>query len=78
VSPSAIFSWVQRYAPEIEKRVRLYQGPRSGSWRVDETCVRVRGTWKYLFRSVDKHGRLIAFMLVDFEIKAIAWNPSTA
>ena len=37
VDPSTIFRWVQRYAPEIEKRIRPYQGPRSGSWRVDET-----------------------------------------
>ena len=63
VDPSTIFRWVQRYAPEIEKRIRPYQGPRSGSWRVDETYVRVGGKWKYLFRAVDKHGRLIAFML---------------
>jgi transposase, IS6 family len=65
VDPSTIFRWVQRYAPEIEKRIRPYQGPRSGSWRVDETYVRVGGKWKYLFRAVDKHGRLIAFMLSD-------------
>jgi putative transposase len=43
VDPSTIFRWVQRYAPEIEKRIRPYQGPRSGSWRVDETYVRVGG-----------------------------------
>jgi transposase-like protein len=65
VDPSTIFRWVQRYAPEIEKRIRLCQGPRSGSWRVDETYVRVGGKWKYLFRAVDKHGQLIAFMLSD-------------
>jgi IS6 family transposase len=63
VDPSTIFRWVQRYATEIEKRVRPYQGHRSGSWRVDETYVRVGGRWKYLFRAVDKHGRLIAFVL---------------
>ena len=63
VHPSTIFRWVQRYAPEIEKRVRPYQGHRSGSWRVDETYVRVGGRWRYLFRAVDKHGRLIASML---------------
>jgi transposase, IS6 family len=63
ISPSTIFRWVQRYAPEIEKRVRQYQGHRSGSWRVDETYVRVSGRWRYLFRAVDKHGRLIASML---------------
>jgi IS6 family transposase len=63
VDPSAIFRWVQGYALEIEKRIRLYYGARSGSWRVDETYIRVGGNWKYLFRAVDKHGRLIAFML---------------
>jgi transposase-like protein len=65
VDPSTIFRWVQSYAPEIEKRVRRYQGHRSGSWRVDETYVRVGGKWKYLFRAVDKHGQLIDFMLSD-------------
>ena len=63
VDPSTIFRWVQRYAPEIEKRLRPYQGPRSSSWRVDETYVRVGGRWKYLFRAIDKHGQLIAFRL---------------
>ena len=63
VNPSTIFRWAQRDAPEIEKRVRPCQGHRSGSWRVDETYVRVGGKWKYLFRAVDKHGQLIDFML---------------
>jgi IS6 family transposase len=36
VDPSTIFSWVQRYALEIERRVHHYQGFRSGSWRMDE------------------------------------------
>jgi transposase, IS6 family len=65
VDPSTIFRRVQRYAPEIEKRIRQYQGSRSGSWRVDETYVRIRGRWKYLFRAVDKHGQFIASMLSD-------------
>ena len=65
VDHTTIFRWVQRYAPEIEKRVRWYQGYRSASWRVDETYVRVGGAWKYLFRAVDKTGRLTDFMLSD-------------
>jgi transposase-like protein len=65
VDPSTLFRWVQRYAPKIEKRVRRGQGSRSGSWRVDETHVRVGRKWKYLFRAVDKHGQLIDFMLSD-------------
>src|SRR5512132_3477189 len=58
-----LYRWVQRCAPQLEKRVRWYQGYRSSFWRVDETYVRVGGKWKYLFRAVDKHGRLIDFML---------------
>jgi IS6 family transposase len=65
VGPSTIFRWAQRYAPEIKTRVRQYQGSRSGSWRVDETYVRVGGRWKYLFRAVDKFGRLIASILAE-------------
>ena len=65
VDHTTLYRWVQRYAPELEKRVRWYQGYRSSSWRVDETYVRVGGKWKYLFRAVDKHGRLIDFMLSD-------------
>jgi transposase, IS6 family len=63
VHPSTIFRWVPRYAPEIDKRVRRFQGSRSGSWRVDETYGRVGGRWRYLFRAVDKLGRLIASIL---------------
>jgi transposase, IS6 family len=57
--------WGHRYAPELEKRVRWYQGYRTASWRVDETYVKVGGKWKYLFRAVDKHGPLIDLMLSD-------------
>jgi IS6 family transposase len=65
VDPSSIMRWVHRYAPELENRVRWYPSYRSTSWRVDETYVKVGGKWKYLFRAVDKHGRLIDFMLAD-------------
>lgn len=65
VDASTIFRWVQHYAPELEKRTRWYQDYCSGSWRVDETYVRVGGQRKYLFRAIDKQGRLIDFMLLD-------------
>lgn len=58
---STIFGWVQRYAPEIEKRVRRYQGYRLPSWRVAEPYVRVGGAWNYLLRAGDKRGRLTDF-----------------
>ena len=65
VDPSTIMRWVHRFAPDLEKRVRWYQGYRATSWRVDKTYVKVGGRWKYLFQAVDKHGRLIDFMLAD-------------
>ncbi len=49
VDPSTIVRWVQRYAPDIKKRVRRYPSYRSESWRVDETYVRVGGRRRYLF-----------------------------
>ena len=90
VDPSTIMRWVHRYAPELEKRVRAYQGYGSTSWRVDETYDKVGGSWKYLFRAVDKHGRLIDFTLMErrniraahrFQSKATAtmrdWPPTS-
>jgi putative transposase len=37
----------------------------SGSWRMDETCIKVKGTWMYLHRAVDKHGKTLDFMLSE-------------
>lgn len=65
VDRSTILRWVHCYAPELEKRIRWYQGYRATFWRVDETYVKVGGKWKYLFRAVDNHGRLIDFRLSD-------------
>ncbi len=61
---STIYRWVQKYAPEIEKRLRWqWRRPRSTSWRVDETYVKVRGNWAYLYRALDKYGNTIDFYL---------------
>jgi IS6 family transposase len=47
VDASTIWRWVQRYAPQLEKEIRWYQGYSGPAWRVDETCVRVKGEWKW-------------------------------
>jgi len=64
VDHSTIYRWVQKYAPEIERRLRWqWRQPRSTSWRVDETYIKVRGQWAYLWRAVDKFGDTIDFYL---------------
>ena len=63
VDHTTIWRWIQHYAPRSEKEIRWYQGCTGGSWRVDETCIRVNGEWKWLFRAVDKQGRTVDFLL---------------
>ncbi len=60
---TTILRWVQRYVPEFEKRWNQYARPVSGSWRCDETYIKVRGRWTYLYRAVDKQGRTVDFLL---------------
>ena len=60
---TTILRWVQRYVPEFEKRWSRYARPVGDSWRVDETYIKVRGQWVYLYRAVDKEGRTVDFLL---------------
>src|SRR5919112_1404132 len=63
VDHSTVFRWVQRYAPEINKRVRQHLKMGGASYRVDETYIKVGKSCKYLYRAVDKEGQTIEFML---------------
>ena len=58
-----IWRWVQRYAPVLNQRIRREIRPPNRSWRVDETYVKVAGSWAYLYRAVDSAGETIEFML---------------
>src|ERR1700746_3601519 len=53
-----VWRWVQRYAPEMERRLRSRLNSTNDSWRMDETYVRVKGKWRYLYRAVDSTGAL--------------------
>ena len=63
VDHTTIFRWIQAYAVELEKRIRPHLRPTNGSWRVDETYVKVKGRWTYLYRAVDSRGQTIDFLL---------------
>ena len=55
--------WIQRYVPEFEKRWNRFACRAGASWRVDETCVKNKGRWTYLYRAVDKEGKTVDFLL---------------
>ena len=63
VDHTTIFRWIQAYAVELEKRIRPRLRMSNGSWRVDETYVKVKGRWMYLYRAVDSRGQTIDFLL---------------
>jgi transposase-like protein len=63
VDHTTIYRWVQHYAPILEKRCQAKLRPTNGSWRVDETYIKVKGQWMYLYRAVDSDGNTVEFML---------------
>ena len=60
---TTIMRWVPRYVPEFEKRWNRFARQAGGSWRVDETYVKIKGRWVYLYRAVDKAGKTVDFLL---------------
>ncbi|MEM8677622.1 MAG: IS6 family transposase [Cyanobacteria bacterium P01_G01_bin.67] len=60
---TTIYRWVMAYAPEINKRCRKHLKITNDSWKVDETYIKVKGKWKYLYRAIDKNGNTIDFLL---------------
>ena len=83
VDHSTLNRWVVKYVPLLDKRFRSRKGPVGSSWRMDETYVKVKGVWKYLYRAVDKTGATVDFLLtakrdrkaaLRFLDKAIRYN----
>ncbi|NQY38402.1 MAG: IS6 family transposase [Alteromonadaceae bacterium] len=65
VDHATINRWVCEYAPQLEAAFRQRKRAVSSSWRMDETYVKVKGEWQYLYRAVDKYGDTIDFMLSE-------------
>src|SRR5262245_43690005 len=67
-----VWRWVQRYAPELQRCFRQNLRPTNDSWWVDETYIRVKGKWVYLYRAVDSSGATIDFLLSAKRVSAAA------
>jgi len=65
VDHTTIYRWVQPYAPELERRCRPHLKGTNDSWRVDETYVKVKKVWMYLYRAVDSQGNTLEFLLSE-------------
>jgi transposase, IS6 family len=63
VDHTTIFRWVQRYAPELDQRCRPHLKATNDSYRVDETYIKIKKQWHYLYRAVDSEGNTLDFML---------------
>jgi transposase-like protein len=63
VDHTTIYRWVQHYAPELEKRGPPHLKATNDSWRVDETYVKMKKAWMYLYRAVDSQGNTLEFLL---------------
>ncbi|NVO57934.1 IS6 family transposase [Rhodobacteraceae bacterium B1Z28] len=64
--------WVSRYAGLVADAARYRKRPTNRSWRMDETYVKVKGEWVYLYRAIDKNGKTLDFMLPKRRNKAAA------
>jgi len=65
VDHTSIWRWVQTYGPEVNRRLHGLVKPKSPTWHMDETFVRIAGKWMYLFRAVDAHGQTVDFYLAE-------------
>ena len=65
VNHSSINWWEIRFLPLVEKMARKNKRPVGRSWRMDETYIKVKGVWKYLYRAVDMKGKTVDFLLTS-------------
>ncbi len=63
VDHSTLNRWVLKHVSLLEKEFRTRKRPVGRSWRMDETYMKVRGVWKYLYRSMNKSGATVDFLL---------------
>ena len=72
VDHSSINRWAIRFLPLFEKVFRKHKRQVGCGWGMDQTCIKVKGDWKYLYRAVNKAGRAVDFLLTTKRDKAAA------
>src|SRR5215475_15033000 len=72
VDHSTINRWTIKYSPQLEEAFHRRKRPVWVSWRMDETYIKVKGVWRYLYRAVDKYGETIDFLLTEQRDKEAA------
>ncbi|MBO1042223.1 IS6 family transposase [Brucella pituitosa] len=72
VDHATLNRWVIRYSPQIADQAQLRKCRTARSWRVDETYIKVKGKWAYLYRAVDRDGQTLDFMLSERQDLAAA------
>lgn len=72
VDHSTVNRWAIQFLPLIEKLSRQHKRKVGMSWRMDETYIKVKGVWKYLYRAVDKEGKTVDFLLTAHRDMAAA------
>lgn len=65
VDHATLNRWVVKFAPLIAARAQARKRPTASSWRIDETYIKVKGHWTYLYRAVDRDGQTLDFMLSE-------------
>ena len=65
VDHTNVYRWVQKFTPQLETEFRrsCSKRPIGKSWRMDETYIKVNGQWNYLYRTVDRAGQSVDFLL---------------
>ena len=74
VDHATLARWVVKYSPLIAREAHCRKSGTSSSWRMDETHIKIKGKWTYLYRAVDKHGKTLDFMLSEHRDEAAASN----
>jgi putative transposase len=69
VDHATVNRWVIKYSPQLEEAFHRRKRPVWVSWRMDETYIKVKGEWRYLYRAVDKQGQTIDFLLTKHRDK---------